>query len=245
MIALSNPPEMWEIRFLIQAVLPQSAHCLCTHWLCVVGWPWPAAKHPHSSSLIHLSQWGRGENRKSKRKETHGSRQRQDLISRKKEQKPSDAKAIIHHLPSADWCPAIFWATSALEAKAAPPPSFSYGVLLLSMMLYGTEYHSGQFGSAVPAVSPPSFLPIPSLLTAGWQEGRVGRWESLDAVQALPSNNQNISVLWTFFQPQIQNTAPYGLLRRKLTLFRADLLQCDLVLNCTIPGVSKASLKPY
>ncbi|KAK4829699.1 hypothetical protein QYF61_006074 [Mycteria americana] len=35
----------------------------------------------------------------------------------------------------------------------------------LSMTSYGVEYPFGQLGSAVPAVSPPSFLCTPSLLT--------------------------------------------------------------------------------
>jgi len=45
------------------------------------------------------------------------------------------------------------------------PPSHLPPVLLFSVMSYGMEYPFGQFGSAVLAVSPPSFLCIPSLLT--------------------------------------------------------------------------------
>lgn len=36
-------------------------------------------------------------------------------------------------------------------------------VLLVSMTLYEVEYPFGQFGSPVPAVSPPCILPTPSL----------------------------------------------------------------------------------
>jgi len=47
-------------------------------------------------------------------------------------------------------------------------PSFFFPqLLLLSMMSYGVQYAFGQLGSAVPTVSPPSFLCTPSLL-ADW-----------------------------------------------------------------------------
>jgi len=44
--------------------------------------------------------------------------------------------------------------------------------------------------------------------------------ESLDTMQTLFSNSQNIHVLSILFQPQIQNMAPEGLLRRNLTPFQ-------------------------
>jgi len=40
--------------------------------------------------------------------------------------------------------------------------------------------------------------------------------ESLDAVQALFSNMQNVGLLSALVWPQIQGTAPHGLLWRKL-----------------------------
>jgi len=48
------------------------------------------------------------------------------------------------------------------------PPSFCFRWLyVLGLMPRGTEYPLGQLGSAVPAVSPPSFCCSPSLLAAG------------------------------------------------------------------------------
>ena len=45
-----------------------------------------------------------------------------------------------------------------------PSPQPTSPVCLFSMTSYGMEYPFGQFGPAVPAVSPPSFLCTPSLL---------------------------------------------------------------------------------
>lgn len=59
----------------------------------------------------------------------------------------------------------------------------SLQLLLLGTMLYGMEYWLGQFGLAAPAVSPPSLLPQTTHC-----RGRVGKTESLDAVQALFKN---------------------------------------------------------
>jgi len=58
------------------------------------------------------------------------------------------------------------------------------------MTTQSTEHPFGRFGSAVPAVSPPNLLPIPSQLAgqAGWEK------ESLDAMQVLLSNSQNTAV---------------------------------------------------
>lgn len=63
-------------------------------------------------------------------------------------------------IAQADGCPATYQATATLEGS---PPSILFFLLLLRM-LSGMEYISGQFGSAVTAVSAPHFLPIPSLL---------------------------------------------------------------------------------
>jgi len=51
-----------------------------------------------------------------------------------------------------------------IPEKQSQPPSQLPLVYILSVTSYGTEYPFGQFGSAVPAVSPPVFLCIPSLL---------------------------------------------------------------------------------
>ena len=56
-----------------------------------------------------------------------------------------------------------------------PPSSFFLQLLFLSMTSYGVKYPFGQLGSAVPAVSPPSFPCTPSLLTGGveWEAERA------------------------------------------------------------------------
>jgi len=61
-------------------------------------------------------------------------------------------------------------------------------------------YPFGQFGPAVPALSPLSLWPTLSLLT-----GRAERKkrEGLDAVQALLSNSQNIGLLSMLLLSQI------------------------------------------
>lgn len=65
-----------------------------------------------------------------------------------------------------------------------PLPSSTTLVLLLSMVLHGTEYSCGQFGSAV---SSSHLLPAPSLLIEGGVlEGvSMSRREGLDAVRSL------------------------------------------------------------
>ena len=52
------------------------------------------------------------------------------------------------------------------EQQSTPPGQLP-PVYILGMISYGMEYPFGQFGSAVLAVSPPSFL-CPSSLLAGW-----------------------------------------------------------------------------
>jgi len=56
----------------------------------------------------------------------------------------------------------------------------------------------------------------------GVVQGRVGTREGLAAVQALLHNSENIIGLSTLFQPQIQSTALYELLWRKLTPSQPD-----------------------
>lgn len=89
------------------------------------------------------------------------------------------------------------------------------------MTPYSMEYPFGQFGLAVPGTSPLNLLPTPSL--QGFEGGGRGSRESLDAVQALFSNRQNIGALPTPFQPQVQGTELYGLLWR--TPFQPNLVQ--------------------
>ena len=66
--------------------------------------------------------------------------------------------AIAHHSPTD--------AQLVPEQQFTPPSQF-LPVYRLGMTSYGMEYSFGQFGSAVLAVSPPSFL-CPSSLLAGW-----------------------------------------------------------------------------
>ena len=66
--------------------------------------------------------------------------------------------AIAHHSPND---------AQLVPKQQSAPPGQLPPVYILGMMSYGMEYSSGQFGSAVLAVSPPSFLcpsPSPSLL---------------------------------------------------------------------------------
>jgi len=65
---------------------------------------------------------------------------------------------------------------------------------IVEQMSYGMEYHFVHFESAVLAMSPPKTLPTLTLLVRGdcWRD-------SLDAVQALLSSNQNTDVLSTPF----------------------------------------------
>jgi len=60
-------------------------------------------------------------------------------------------------------------------------------ILLLSMILYGVEYHFSRFGSAVLAVSHTSLLLTPRELPLGAR--RMRNREVLDSVLALFSNS--------------------------------------------------------
>lgn len=66
------------------------------------------------------------------------------------------------------------------------------------MTLYGMQYLSGQFRSAVMAVFPPNLL-FTSYLFAAGSGDRVGKRGSFDAVHALFSNNQSTGVLSALF----------------------------------------------
>lgn len=69
-------------------------------------------------------------------------------------------KELIHSLPWAGGCPHIMlaWEDKCHHHNVPPFPE----LLLVYMMLYVTVHPFGQFGSAVPAVSPSSLLPIPA-----------------------------------------------------------------------------------
>ena len=85
--------------------------------------------------------------------------------------------AIAHHLLD----------TAQSVPRHQPLPSGQLPlVLLFSMMPYGVEYAFGQFGSAVLAVSPPSFLCPPQ--PPRWQRSMIS-CKVLNLVQALLNGN--------------------------------------------------------
>jgi len=90
---------------------------------------------------------------------------------------------------------------------------------MLSRTPYGMAYPFGQLGSAVPAASAPSFLGTPSLLAGG-----VGS---------------------ALFSAQIQNTAPYQLLWRKLTLPQPKPAHCCLSLPSPDVGFLQFHMHTY
>lgn len=60
----------------------------------------------------------------------------------------------------------VTWQNKSHHFKTCPFPSFS-GITWLNMMPYDIECPFGDFGSAVPAVTLPTFMCTPSLLTCG------------------------------------------------------------------------------
>lgn len=93
-------------------------------------------------------------------------------------------------------------------------PLSSPELLSLSMMLHIMGHPFGQFGSAVPALSPPSLFPIPSPLALG-AEGT--RESALMLCKRCSSGSQNTGVLTTLFRQKLQSSAPHRLLRRTST----------------------------
>lgn len=91
--------------------------------------------------------------------------------------------------------------------------------LLLSKILKYMEYLFSQFGSEAPAVSPHNLLPTPSLLARAveWENKRP--WHGVSAIQQQLKH-------WRVHQQfvTISNTAPYGLLRGKLTPSQPNLV---------------------
>jgi len=84
-------------------------------------------------------------------------------------------KEFIHYILWAGRCSAISRAPSGItvtwedkrhHSERPPLPSISPQLYMLSMTPYGTEYNFGQWGSAVPAVSPSRAPPSYSLV--GW-----------------------------------------------------------------------------
>lgn len=115
-------------------------------------------------------QWNRGEDRNCQSEKTHGSRKRQ--CNKWRQEGWSNAEATLTTSQQADAQPLI---------RSSPPLKF----LLLSVTLYNTVYHFGQFGSADQAVSPSSFLPTHCLLS-GRQTGKKNCWcHASDAQQEL------------------------------------------------------------
>lgn len=100
-------------------------------------------------------------------------------------------------------------------------PFFLPQLLTLNMM--GLEYSLGQLGSVVPAVSSSSFVCTPSLLAGGVGPSRKG----LDCVQPVLSTKENTPELPTYFPAQMQNTAPYKVLWRKLSVCQLKPTQSE------------------
>ena len=143
-------------------------------------------------------------------------------------------KQFIHYVPSsakqgsihAQW---LLGKTNAITSDVPPPSSFSPQSLLLEhdAIRHGTSPWSA--GVSCPGCVPSQLLVHPQ--PAHWQSGGRSS-KGLDAMQAPFSSNWNIPVLPTLFPAQIQNTAPYQLQGRKLTLSQPKQVQADTPWAC-------------
>lgn len=121
----------------------------------------PAARHPHSHLLVpHFTTTTAGgtRERKGRAKTRKIWEQYKGCLTNEgggeehctTSHKQTDAQSVSRQQPP--WKP---------KNPLLPLPQF----LLLSMVLHGMQFPSGQLGSAFPAVSPPYFSPTSSLLT--------------------------------------------------------------------------------
>lgn len=122
-------PRGWEYHCVKHYY--QMLHCCILQelFMCslfqVVGWPWPAASHPHSHSLTppHSVPMGWGEKIGRTRARKLVCWDKDSLIgARKGKKNPSEAKEIAHHIWQADLCPVSLQTMTALKPK---PPSTS------------------------------------------------------------------------------------------------------------------------
>lgn len=156
--------------------------------LFVVGWAWPAAKHPHRCALTFRHPRG---DWKEEKQENSWVKIRTAKIGkgeRRREKKKNQRKG--NHLPSHIGRPIAIWSLKNghfgnNNNNKTTPLLFPWPYLLLQSMSY------------VVFLSPPKFLATPCLLGADWET------ESLDTVHMVFS--WNIGVLSTLFEAQIQN----------------------------------------
>lgn len=71
----------------------------------MISWSWPAAKNPPSHSLTPPERMGDRIRRPKVRKLV--GQGKDSLVSEQKKMKKNDVKAVIHHLPQADWTPSF------------------------------------------------------------------------------------------------------------------------------------------
>lgn len=123
------PPRGWEYHF-VKHYYQMLHFCILQElFMCslfqVVGWPWPAASHPHSHSLTppHSVPMGWGEKIGRTRARKLVCWDKDSLIGARRGKKPpSETKIIAHHIWQADLCPACLQTMTPLNPK---PPSTS------------------------------------------------------------------------------------------------------------------------
>lgn len=113
----------------------------------VMGWPWPAIKHP-PTLLIPPCQWDGGENWKSKSKKKL-MRQDKDILVSKGEEKQSELMHSSSVILPADQCPASVWTAATLE-RHPPSQKQNFYCWAWCNMLWNIHPFD-QFGSAVPS----------------------------------------------------------------------------------------------
>jgi len=132
----------------------------------------------HHTATSPAVGWGR-EQEKQKREKLTGQEKDSSISEEKGRKKTSDARAVTHHFPQTDWCPAIFGAMTASLKILSPP------FLLLSMTLLA-------WNILLVSVSQLSMLcPLPALThlcPACWGD-RVRKRQSLDNGQVLLINS--------------------------------------------------------
>lgn len=139
------------------------------------------------------------------------------LISEWKRKKIGDPKAIIHHLPQADQCPASVQAVAASLTNTLQVHPF----WLLSRRLHGWNIPLLSLGQPFQlCLLPSSCPPRPTCRGAVWW-----RREGLDAAQVLLSSSQTTGVLSVLVLSQIQNASPCLLPWRKLNPSHPDPVQ--------------------
>lgn len=120
--------------------------------------------------------------------------------------------------------------------SSSHPPSFivprgtiiASPVLLFHIISHGMQYPFGQSGSVVLVLSNPNLLCTPASSLARKHEKLKSPWLCLSTAQ----QQLNISVLSTLFFSEIQNTASYQPLWRKLTLIHVKTGHPGILCSC-------------